>query len=131
MSSPAEQHVAVLAGLAALANLAAECTPDPWLDLDLRRIKVGHRDGTPLACPPVLALHSDVTLAVSLRNSLAAVLRGRRRIIERHAPLDYAEPIGAVCSSPDHAGAGPMFPCDEYLDAAADLYGREEPPHAR
>lgn len=48
-----------------------------------------------------------------------AVVDGRRRIVERHAPLDL-EANGMRCShcSADQAPAG--WPCDDYRDAAAD-----------
>jgi hypothetical protein len=118
--TPAETHAAVLAGLRQLGHLAADAHADRWVNLDLRGIMLGEPDGTPRPGPPSPPLDADVALAVQLRNSFGAVMRGRRRIIERHAPIDYGA-VGAVCQSPDHAGAGPLFPCDEYLDAAADL----------
>lgn len=128
--TPDETHNAVLAGLSRLGLLASEAHADRWVNLDLRGIMLGERDGTPRPGPPSRPLDADVALAVQLRNSLGAVMRGRRRIIERHAPhptrehyLDRHGPrTGATCS-----GCDDTFPCDEYLDAAADLLPRATP----
>lgn len=53
-----------------------------------------------------------------------AVLRGRRRIIERHAPYTIDTPLagrnrGTWCE--DHRKLGGPWPCADYRDAAADL----------
>lgn len=119
----------MLAGLDHLAGLITDATPDRWLYIDPTRIRVGHRDGSPLTAPPVLALTTDVELILSLRNSADAVLHGRRRIIERHAPhptrehyLDRNGPrTGPACS-----GCDSTWPCVEYSDAAADLLPNDQ-----
>jgi hypothetical protein len=122
--TPAETHAAVLDGLRQLGHLAADAHADRWVNLDLRGIMLGERDGTPRPGPPAPPLDADVALAVQLRNSFGAVMRGRRRIIERHAPIDT--PAGEFCRScpmglGDGSGRFRDWPCDEYRDAAADL----------
>ncbi len=57
-----------------------------------------------------------------------AVLRGRRRIVERHAPIERSKHpdqppfCGACIDRPDYAGGTAAdWPCEDYRDAAADL----------
>jgi hypothetical protein len=64
---------------------------------------------------------ADAAVIVALRNSAAAVLRGRRRIIERHRPdLERFSGIGVLCAYCSVRGAKVAFPCEDYRDAAAD-----------
>lgn len=121
--TPAERHAAVLAGLDRLAALDAAATPDRWLEVDLRRVLVGHRDGSPLAAPPVLARADDAALVLTLRNAAAAVIAGRRRIIERHGPdPDGDHRFCSRCVAEAPRGPVPVpWPCDDWRDAAADL----------
>jgi hypothetical protein len=53
-----------------------------------------------------------------------AVLEGRRRIIERHAPVESVLAPGSwYCA---HHGLGRVFPCPDWRDASAGLL--PEPP---
>ncbi len=120
--TPAETHAAVLAGLSRLGGALSMATNVPW--------HIGHAADPLSPCNLHTAVNGDsiadnvalldAEVIAMLRNSALPVLRGRRRIIERHAPIDYGK-FGVSCQSHDHAGPGPSFPCDEYLDAAADL----------
>lgn len=75
---------------------------------------------------PVVNLDDVHHIVAQQPHRTLAQLAGRRRIIERHAPIDYGV-MGACCRDPQHAGgAGPSWPCDDYRDAAADLLNMEE-----
>ena len=123
--TPDETHAAVMAGLSQLSQLAADSHADRWINLDLRGIMLGERDGTPRPGPPVRPLDADVALAVQLRNGLGAVHRGRRRIIERHAPRIHRSGDAYCRGTDDHNRVAEPWPCETYLDAAADLIPKE------
>lgn len=121
--TPDEIHTTVLTGLSRLANLMADATADRWLSASLGQLRTVDRDGQPADALPRPA---DAALVVSLRNSACAVLFGRRRILERHAPEVYRGETLPFC---EHHGQSRTtgWPCDEYLDAAADLYPKATP----
>jgi hypothetical protein len=85
-------------------------------------------DMTPAAAHAlVLARLGEITdrrPRVNRRQVLIAIgphVRGLRAIVERHGPVTYGEKFPAACQSPDHAGAGPSFPCADYRDATAGI----------
>ncbi len=124
--TPAELHAAVLADLADLETLAAAAQPGgAW-----------YREGRdvattmPLLSPAEMAqMHPDehddwvftaattadaAHIVAQQPRAVLAQLAGRRRILERHAPLDGV---------PDRCGSDgiSLWPCPDYRDAAADL----------
>lgn len=96
----------------------------------LRRVDdpaVIHQGGV---CAPVATDvgRADAEVIVGLRNTASAVLAGRRRIIERHAPsvttLPHYVDQARTRTAPACDGCDGTWPCDDYRDAAADLVER-------
>lgn len=142
--TPEERHAVVLAGLSRLGGHLADTSGVPW------RVVKGADPGffgVDIAGPAgAVAGHVgilDADVIVDLRNTAAAVLRGRRRIVERHAPtlksavrsvyatgpeeppIVFCETCASLCHSSSGISCeqptdGP-WPCPDYLDAAADL----------
>jgi cytochrome c553 len=73
---------------------------------------------------PRYYVHRDVLAALDRLGALPAdTTAGRRRILERHTPAGTATITYCVhCHPRRPTGADPvMWPCHEYVDAAADL----------
>lgn len=161
--TPAEQHAAVLSGLAGLEQLATAaqpgggwyregrdvCTQMPLLQATDAHHDM-HEDWVFTAATTADARH----IAALQPAAVLAVLAGRRRILERHAPETRAavmvgrpyEPFAVygsemrttiwVCGAHRALREGltaltpARWPCPDYLDAAADLLP-DSPGHER
>ena len=115
--TPAERHAAVLAGLDRLDAALAASSPAPWRWLDELPPDAPRGPGSGLVTDADDLPPADVEAILLLRNSAAAVLAGRRRIIERHAPHRWPDGVVWCRECAERAD----WPCVDYRDAAADL----------
>lgn len=133
--TPDEQHAAVLGGLNEQEQLARAAQPGGAWYREGRSVNTT----MPLLSPAEMAaLHPDefedwvfnaatTADAAHIVNQqparVLAQLAGRRRIVERHAPVILTD--GAAycrrCPDLDHPDWSEAWPCDDYRDAGADL----------
>lgn len=116
----ADRHAAVLTGLDRLETTLASASPSPWRWLDQLPPDASVGPGSGLVTAADDLPPADVEAILTLRNSAAAVLAGRRRIVERHAPNNLGSRI-TYCGDAPHLDDLESWPCDDYRDAAADL----------
>jgi hypothetical protein len=141
--TPADRHAAVLARLADLEGIARSAQPfGAWYQESSKDV-AGGEGRSPLLLGEeheddvddledwifTAATRGDAAHIVAQQpRTVLAVLAGRRRIVERHAPVDMgahrANPVGCpICQGAYYTVES--WPCDDYRDAAADLLPEE------